>query len=195
MSLNHSQTAFYMAGLGCRTVADPVGTAPTPSTALTGLTDWFWYPSVQARPDSSHKHKSIVNHSTDASMRRPDVACCTLHVARCRFGCSGTQFALHFSISWYAQWQLQRRQRTLSTDWHRHRHRAQSVSGHVWLTVACNYPNANLVLIRVDMMYWERTVTSVKMIVDSRVRICGLILAYFVTCRVESSRVESSSVV
>jgi len=27
------------------------------------------------------------------------------------------------------------------------------------------------------------TVTSVKMIVDSRVRICGLILAYFVTCR------------
>lgn len=31
----------------------------------------------------------------------------------------------------------------------------------------------------------ERAVTSVKMIVDSRVRICGLILAYFVTCRVE----------
>lgn len=99
MSLNHSQTAFYMAGLGCRTVADPVGAAPT---ALTGLTDWFWYPSVQARPDSSHKHKSIVNHLTDASMRRPDVPAerCTLHVAgsasaernlRCTFQFPGTR--------------------------------------------------------------------------------------------------------
>lgn len=76
MSLNHSQTAFYMAAPGCRTVADPVGTA---HTAQTGLTDWFWYPSVQARPDSSHKHKSIVNHSTDASML--PAARCTLHVA------------------------------------------------------------------------------------------------------------------
>lgn len=83
-----------------------------------------------------------------------DVACCTLlvarcslHVARCSYGFSGTQFALHFSISWYAQWQRQRRHRTLGTV---------SVGGHVWPSVACNYPNANLVLIRVDTLHWER---------------------------------------
>lgn len=35
------------------------------------------------------------------------------------------------------------------------------------------------------------TVTSVKMIVDSRVRICGLILAYFVTCRHSCSTQKS----
>lgn len=80
-------------------------------------------------------------------MRRSGVACCTLHVARCSYGFSGTQFALHFSISCYAQWQRQRRHRTLGTV---------SVGGHVWPSVACNYPNANLVLIRVDTLHWER---------------------------------------
>lgn len=72
---------------------------------------------------------------------------CSLYVARCSYGFSGTQFALHFSISWYAQWQRQRRHRTLGTV---------SVGGHVWPSVACNYPNANLVLIRVDTLHWER---------------------------------------
>lgn len=67
-----------------------------------------------------------------------------------------------------------------------------------------HYPNANANLVACGMRKGRRTtdvgghtalvtVTSVKMIVDSRVRICGLILAYFVTCRHSCSEKESES--
>lgn len=61
-----------------RTRVQPWPALPCP------VPDWFWfwfvcYPSVQARPDSSHKHKSIVNHSTEYAMLA--AARCTLHIA------------------------------------------------------------------------------------------------------------------
>lgn len=102
---------------------------------------------------------------------------CTLHVAATASAERNLRCTFQFPATRNGNGKGDTRHRTLGT-----------VSGHVWPTVACNYPNANLVLIRVDTMHWEhweRAVTSVKMIVDSRVRICGLILAYFVTCRVE----------
>lgn len=90
---------------------------------------------------------------------------------------SGTQFALHFSISGKGL----------------HRHNNDPGVGGSLVTLhefPCNTIRKTATQIYSACVCDEKgrkgllvTVTSVKMIVDSRVRICGLILAYFVTCR------------
>lgn len=83
-----------------------------------------------------------------------DVACCTLLVARCTLQLRLQRNAICVALFNFLVRAMATAKETQDTgQWAMG---TVSVGGHVWPSVACNYPNANLVLIRVDTLHWER---------------------------------------
>lgn len=81
-------------------------------------------------------------------------ACCSLHVARCTLHVAATASAeRNLRCTFQFPGTRNGNGKGDTVHWAMG---TVSVGGHVWPSVACNYPNANLVLIRVDTLHWER---------------------------------------
>lgn len=132
MSLNHSQPAFYMV------MARAMLLGPGESV--------LWLCGIQvSRPGSTHKHKSIVNHSTRGQWR--PWGCAMVNAERWmwnveRWACNLQRNAICVALFNF----LQRDKGRCNGDIRQERQ--QELAQDMWLAVAFNYPNANLVLIR-----------------------------------------------